>query len=131
MVGPAVDAALRWRYLFTGCVIGLFLITMSLMAGGVVKFRAFPELDGDVVVARVLLPPGAPLTRTEEVVDRITNALQRVNEHQQCLAREREGSLWRHVMTPIVYKMCSCCGYSVIVKSEKVRFGPKAGLGVR
>ena len=81
VVGPAVDAALRWRYLFTGSVIGLFLITMSLMAGGVVKFRAFPELDGDVVVARVLLPPGAPLTRTEQVVERLTGALERVNEH--------------------------------------------------
>ena len=81
VVGPAVDIALRWRYLFIGCVVGLFLISMSLMAGGVVKFQAFPELDGDVVVARVLLPPGAPLHRTEKVVEQITGAIRRVNEH--------------------------------------------------
>ena len=62
VVGPAVDAGLRWRYLFVGCVVGLFLISISLMAGGVVKFQAFPELDGDVVVARVLLPPARRCT---------------------------------------------------------------------
>ena len=81
LVGPAVDIALRWRYLFIGSVVALFLVSISLMAGGVVKFRAFPELDGDVVVARVLLPPGAPLHRTEKVVAQITAAIRRVNEH--------------------------------------------------
>ncbi|MGI9455559.1 MAG: efflux RND transporter permease subunit [Aeoliella sp.] len=89
VVGPAVDIALRWRYLFVGSVIGLFLVSISIMAGGIVKFRAFPELDGDVVVARVLLPPGAPLHRTEEVVGRITGAILRVNE--QFAARQPEG----------------------------------------
>ncbi len=80
IVGPAVDIVLRWRYLFVGCIIGLFLATLSLMAGGAVKFIAFPELDGDVVVARVVLPPGAPLQRTERVVEQLTSALERVND---------------------------------------------------
>jgi len=62
-------------------VFGFFLITMSLMAEGVVKFRAFPELDGDVIVVRVLLPPGTPLTRTEQVVEKLTAAVRRVNQH--------------------------------------------------
>ena len=48
---------------------------------GIVKFQAFPELDGDVVVARVLLPPGAPLHRTEKVIEEIASAIRRVNEH--------------------------------------------------
>ena len=81
VVGSAVDVALRWRYLFIGCIVGLFLISISLMAGGIVKFQAFPELDGDVVVARVLLPPGAPLHRTEKVMEEIASAIHRVNEH--------------------------------------------------
>ncbi len=81
VVGPAVDVCLRGRYLFVGCVIGLFLVSVSLMAGGVVKFLAFPELDGDVVVARVLLPPGAPLHRTEKVVKQLTDGIERVNAY--------------------------------------------------
>ncbi|MCG8448746.1 MAG: efflux RND transporter permease subunit, partial [Pirellulales bacterium] len=79
LLGPAVNAALRWRYLFMGCVVGLFVSSLGLMAGGVVKFVAFPELDGDVVMARVLLPPGTPLARTEQVVDHLSTTLERVN----------------------------------------------------
>lgn len=81
VLGSALDWALRWRYFAVGCVMGLFLISISLMAGGIVKFQAFPELDGDVVAARVLLPPGVPLQRTEEVVERLTSAIRRVDEH--------------------------------------------------
>ncbi|MEM9660209.1 MAG: efflux RND transporter permease subunit, partial [Planctomycetota bacterium] len=80
IVGPAVDAALRWRYLMVGSVIGLLFVSLSLLAGGLVKFQAFPELDGDVVVARVLMPPGTPLLRTERVVDQLTTSLQDVDD---------------------------------------------------
>ncbi len=88
--GPVVDATLRWRYLFMGCVICLFLGSVGLMAGGIVKFIAFPELDGDVVVARVLLPPGTPLARTEEVVGQLSASLERVN--RQFASRQPEGA---------------------------------------
>lgn len=96
IVGPAVDWALRWRYLFVGCVLGLLLVSFSLMAGGVIKFQAFPELDGDVVVARVLLPPGTPLRRTEEVVDRLTAGIREVNEY--FAPRQPEGTELVHTV---------------------------------
>ena len=48
--------------------------------GGKLKFVGFPDLDGDVVEARILLPQGTPLARTEQVVERMTRALERVNE---------------------------------------------------
>jgi len=80
LVGRSVDALLRWRYLWIGTVICLFLVSLGLIAGGVLKFQAFPDLDGDVVEARLLLSPGTPLARTEEVVRRITDGLDRVNE---------------------------------------------------
>ena len=80
VLGPAVDWSLRWRYFFVGCVISTFIVSLGLMAGGFVKFVAFPELDGDVVSARILLPPGTPLKRTEAVVEQVTDALDRVNE---------------------------------------------------
>ena len=80
LVGRSVDTLLRWRYLWTGIVMGLFLVSIGLIAGGVLKFQAFPDLDGDVVEARLLLSPGTPLARTEEVVRRITDGLDRVNQ---------------------------------------------------
>jgi len=89
LLGSALQAALRWRYLFLGGIVGLFLLSISLMAGGVVKFIAFPELDGDIVVARVLLAPGSPLEQTEKVVTKITAALDRVN--RQFAPRQPDG----------------------------------------
>ena len=80
IVGRAVDVLLRWRYLWIGTVICVFLVSLGLMAGGILKFQAFPELDGDVIEARLLLSPGTPLARTEEVVRRITEGLDRVNQ---------------------------------------------------
>ena len=47
---------------------------------GVVKFQAFPDLDGNVIVARILLPQGTPLSRTEQVVSDITSGIARVNK---------------------------------------------------
>ncbi|NOX55535.1 MAG: efflux RND transporter permease subunit [Planctomycetes bacterium] len=80
ILGRTVDALLRWRYLWIGTVAALFLVAVGLLAGGVLKFQAFPDLDGDVIEARVLLPSGTPLERTEQVVRRITDGLARVNE---------------------------------------------------
>ncbi len=80
IVGPVAEAAVKWRYLTVGIAIGLMLLAASSIAGGILKFSAFPELDGNVMEARVLLPQGTPLEQTESVVDHITRALERVNQ---------------------------------------------------
>jgi len=80
VVGPLATLAVEWRYLSVGIAVGVFLLAISAIAGGLVKFSAFPELDGNVMEARILMPQGTPLKRTEQVVARINAALQRVNE---------------------------------------------------
>ncbi len=79
LFGRTVDLLLRVRYLWLGTVVAVFLVAIGMLAGGVVKFQAFPDLDGDVLSARMLLPAGTPLKRTEELIDRVTLALERVN----------------------------------------------------
>lgn len=79
VLGRAVDWAVHWRYLFIGLVVAAFLGSVGFVAGGHVKFLAFPEIDGDVVEARILLPQGTPLWRTEAVVERVVGALGRVD----------------------------------------------------
>lgn len=90
LVGRAVDTLLRWRYLWIGAVMGLFVVALGVIAGGLIQFQAFPDLDGDVVEARVVLAPGTPLARTREVVDRIADALDRVN--QRFAPRQPQGA---------------------------------------
>ncbi|MBN1477756.1 efflux RND transporter permease subunit [Candidatus Sumerlaeota bacterium] len=70
----------RWRYLTLGVTVMIFLLSLAVVAGGFVKFQAFPEIDGDVVQAQVLLPQGTPLERTEQITERLTAAMERVNE---------------------------------------------------
>lgn len=77
--GRIADLAIRTRYLVAGAIMALLLISVSQIAGGNLKFTAFPELDGDVVEARVLLPQGTPQARTEAVVGTLLAGLDEIN----------------------------------------------------
>jgi len=78
--GPWLDRAVDHRYLTLGIVLMLLIVAVSMPAGGKLKFVGFPDIDGDIVEARILLPQGTPLSRTEEVVRKIEAALKRVND---------------------------------------------------
>ena len=58
----------------------LLMIAVSMFAGGILKFSVFPDLDGDVVETRILLPQGTPLRKTEQVVEEVKAAIERLNE---------------------------------------------------
>ncbi|MBY5992627.1 efflux RND transporter permease subunit [Ferrimonas balearica] len=73
-----VRTAVTWRYATLGGVLALMLASIALLSGGVLKFVGFPELDGDVAEARVILPPGATLAQTEAVITRIARAAEQV-----------------------------------------------------
>lgn len=79
-LGRTVDLAVEWRYVTVGLVVMAFFVSLAMIGGGALKFRAFPDLDGDVIEARILLPQGTPLARTEEVATAVSAALARVDE---------------------------------------------------
>jgi len=70
-----VTFAIHWRYLTLGLVIMMFLFSVSMVAAAALKFRAFPDIEGDVVEARLLMPQGTPLARTADLVARISAAI--------------------------------------------------------
>ncbi len=69
-----VSRLIGYRYLFVGSVIGVFVLSVSLLISGVVKFSAFPDLEGDLVQARVLMPAGTSLHKTQSVVDHLVTS---------------------------------------------------------
>jgi multidrug efflux pump subunit AcrB len=77
--GKTLDLAIEWRYLTIGIVVMLLLLAIAMPAGGKLKFVGFPSIEGDIVEARVLLPQGTPLARTEAIVGRLTDALAAAN----------------------------------------------------
>jgi multidrug efflux pump subunit AcrB len=76
----AVDKTVQYRYLFMGSIIALLLISISLVAGGHLKFVPFPDLDGDIAEARVILPPGSSLKQTEKVVEKLIASAQKLDK---------------------------------------------------
>ncbi|MBJ6370838.1 efflux RND transporter permease subunit [Sedimentitalea arenosa] len=78
-VGRLADTAIRWRWMVAGLAIGALIVTVGALGGGVVKREALPNIDGDVLEARLMLPAGSPLARTTEAVSQVEQALDRVN----------------------------------------------------
>ncbi len=77
----AVQFAVDKRYLFTGGVLALFIISIGMITSGQLKFQPFPSIEGDVIEARLLLTEGTPLKQTEATVDLILKALNEVDDH--------------------------------------------------
>lgn len=73
-VMKAVDWAVDNRYWTLGLTVFLFLGSLALVVGGVVKIQAFPDMDGDVLEARILMPQGISLSQTEMAVGFVVQA---------------------------------------------------------
>ncbi|MCK5895800.1 MAG: efflux RND transporter permease subunit [Cocleimonas sp.] len=74
-VGHLADLSIRLRYLVVGGTIALLIISIGLMASGVVKFKGFPKTEGNLLEARLIMPQGTPFKRTEEVVQTLLDSL--------------------------------------------------------
>ncbi|WP_404366203.1 efflux RND transporter permease subunit [Marinobacter sp.] len=79
-VGQLADNAIRFRYGVLAVMLLAILGSAGLMAGGYVRMEAMPEIEGDVLEARVLMPQGTPLHQTKAITNRIIDAMQRLNE---------------------------------------------------
>ncbi len=77
VVGRLVRLAVTWRWLAVGLAAFAFTASLALLAGGTLRFQAFPDVEGDVVQARLMLAAGTPRARTEAAVDRLVAALER------------------------------------------------------
>ncbi len=84
-----VKKLIRYRYAFVGGVIFIFLFTASMFASGILKFSAFPNIEGDMVQARILMPAGTPLAETEKMVNRLLDALETTQNEFQSLESEK------------------------------------------
>lgn len=78
-VESLAKCSIEYRYLTIGLTFACLIITLSLVPAGFVKFKAFPEIDGNNIDAKILLPQGTPLARTEEVVSQVITGLKAVD----------------------------------------------------
>lgn len=71
ILGPTIGFLSKVRYLTLGVAVGVFVASIAMIAGGLIKVDIFPPLEGDVVVARLQLAPETPLRVTEQAVEKI------------------------------------------------------------
>lgn len=93
-VGKLADIAIDFRYITVGVALAMLVFSIGLIATGTVKFKAFPNLEGNTVDARILLTQGTPLEETEKVMDTILTALDKTVE---TLNKNESEPLVKHV----------------------------------
>ncbi|MDP0562322.1 MAG: efflux RND transporter permease subunit [Candidatus Endonucleobacter sp. (ex Gigantidas childressi)] len=86
---PVVKKATRKPRLAISVMMLLVLISIATMPAGILKYQAFPDLESDVIQARITLPQGTPLLQTEEVVSLLVSSLHVLDE--EFTPRQPEG----------------------------------------
>ncbi|MES9879175.1 MAG: efflux RND transporter permease subunit [Candidatus Sedimenticola sp. PURPLELP] len=77
---PLLGRTVNQPFLTVGLLLALVIFSFTMIPAGVLKYRALPVLESDVIQARVLLPQGTPLARTEEVVGQLVSSLKDLDE---------------------------------------------------
>ncbi|MDQ7048110.1 MAG: efflux RND transporter permease subunit [Enterobacterales bacterium] len=80
---------IRYRYAFIGSVIFVFLFSASIFISGILKFSAFPNIEGDILQARILMPAGTSLKQTEKMTKKILSALTKTESKYQQLESDK------------------------------------------
>ncbi|WDD97990.1 efflux RND transporter permease subunit [Thalassomonas actiniarum] len=78
-----VEKIIHYRYAFIGAVLAFFLLSVSMLASGILQFSAFPNVEGDRLQAQILMPAGTPLKQTERVVEQLLTALDKTSQELQ------------------------------------------------
>ncbi|MBK5929745.1 efflux RND transporter permease subunit [Halochromatium salexigens] len=78
-VGRIADAAIRARYAVLGLELLVLIGSVGFVAGGHIGSEAMPSIDGDVLEARILMPQGTPLARTEAIAAQVEAAMRQLD----------------------------------------------------
>ncbi|MDH3490901.1 MAG: efflux RND transporter permease subunit [Gammaproteobacteria bacterium] len=78
LIEPGVAFAARWRYATVAIAIAFFILCISLVQNGQVRFIFFPQIEGNNISASVTMPEGTPFERTDAAVRHITAAASEV-----------------------------------------------------
>ncbi|MBI1357995.1 MAG: MMPL family transporter [Acidobacteria bacterium] len=95
---PALNWALRWRYLTVAIAVATMFMTLGLIGGGALKFIYFPEVESDNVLSDVTMPQETPVEVTSAVVRQIEAAAMKTLDD---IERETGQKIYTHVLTSV------------------------------
>ncbi len=74
----SLEFALEWRYLTVAIAMVFLFLSVSLVAGGFLKFSFMPKVDSDNMTALLTMPQGTPVEQTAAVLERLETAAVRL-----------------------------------------------------
>ena len=95
---PALEAALRWRYVTAAIGLSTLVLTGGMVLGGWTTFHFFPSIEADFMAASVTMPQGTPADATSVAVEKMEAGAVRLRAR---LLQETGMDYFRHVSTSI------------------------------
>ncbi|MFN5580389.1 MAG: efflux RND transporter permease subunit [Akkermansiaceae bacterium] len=93
---PALEICLRWRYVTMTAFVAVLVLSLSAVVLGHIKFKFMPDVEGDILIARVELVQGVPFEETEKVVQKIeAAAIELSNKYRT----ENGKEIFKHVLS--------------------------------
>ena len=97
----SLDLALEWRYLTVAVAMVFLFVSVSLVAGGFLKFSFMPRVDSDNMTAFLTMPQGTPVEQTAAVLARIEDGAVRVATDHDEARPDGAPSVIRHISTTV------------------------------
>ena len=95
---PALEAALRWRYVTAAIGLSTLVLSGGLALGGWANFQFAPSVENEFMTASITMPLGTPAAATSAAVGKFEAGAARLRER---LERETGIDYFRHVATTI------------------------------
>lgn len=92
---PALRKLLHVRYVVLTGFVGILALTIVTIATGWIGFIFFPQVEADVISAKLTMPSGVPFETTAAAVSRIESAANRVNQ------RDEKNPIIRHMLASV------------------------------
>jgi len=93
---PGLRVCLRWRYVTVFAFVSVLVLTLAVVVTGFIQFKFMPDVEGDILSAKVELVQGVPFEETEKVIQRIEAAAVALSEKYQT---DDGGDILRHVLS--------------------------------
>lgn len=93
---PALESCLRWRYVTMMGFLAVLVLSLSAVVTGHIKFKFIPDVEGDILSAKVELAQGVPFEETEKVVQKIEAAALVLSEKY---SNSNGGGILRHALS--------------------------------
>jgi multidrug efflux pump subunit AcrB len=99
---PLLRTTLRWRWATLTAAAGVLCVSIGVVASGRLDFTFMPDIEGDVVAARIELPQGTSIERTRRVAERVEEAAETLRaEMRGSDPLAPDGEVVRHVFTAL------------------------------